>query len=254
MSAYPELLPEIEITRLEDEPFEVEYRELRWWFIVPEVGQRRRWATYDFPERRISTIRFLEGVDTGQVHEKVCCEIRLQVELDTHWGVERESYAYGAIEGGMARWYAWWHISDQLKLYTYRDPHFAHDWGSSPVRIVDAGFFRWQDDTAFEKASRPWDDPLVDPIGAGVCRVRVGDRSYRCLRTIEVDVEETERGTLMEAFIEESGRTVFCRRYNAPNYPLGEQEARTVLKESLTLTCNGTPYYLWYADLPEDVL
>ena len=46
---FPKHRPEIKIEDTGAKPFEVDNREVRWWFIVPEIGERVRWAVYEAP-------------------------------------------------------------------------------------------------------------------------------------------------------------------------------------------------------------
>jgi hypothetical protein len=253
MSTFPTTEPNIEIARLGETPFEAECRELRWWFIVPEPGRSRRWAFYYYPARRLSSVEEMVTLETGKIHGEECCEMRYRSHTP-EGTLQREAYAYGAIREGIANWYAWWHLDDAQKLYTWRDEDFQHDWASAPVRTADMGFFHWEADDRLVKDPRPWADPQVNPIGAGLWLLRIGSQEHRCLRIIEADDPGDEGGILLEGFLDESGRVLLSRRYNGPRYRIDGKESQEVLAGHPTLTCNGIPYSLWYDCLPEDGL
>ena len=44
---FPDRRPEITVSRSTGQPFSIDLRELAWWFIVPEIGERVRWAEYE---------------------------------------------------------------------------------------------------------------------------------------------------------------------------------------------------------------
>jgi hypothetical protein len=255
-AAFPDARPDIEIIRLDDPPFEAECREMPYFFIQPELGERRQWASYDYPDWRFSGMTDMETVGSGQVHGEDCAEIRC-LDYDSERNLTRESICYAGIKDGMARYYGWWNLGDENKLWTWKDEDFLSDWGGNPIRLKDAGLFHWLDDRHLTKDVRPWDDPLIHPIGAGLCRLRIGEKEYRALRLIDVDDPSNERGILLEGFVTEEGRLLMSRRYNAPRYFLyawNGVEAREKFRDAPTLVCNGTTYYHWYDSIPWDSL
>ncbi len=50
--------------------------------------------------------------------------------------------------------------------------------------------------------------------GMGVYDVQIGERSFTCLRVIDVSHTISEENILMEGYLTREGRTVLCRRYN----------------------------------------
>jgi hypothetical protein len=94
----------------------------------------------------------------------------------------------------------------------------------------------------------------VDLGGAGLWRVRIGEKAYRCLRVLDLDEESARIGILIEAFITEEGRTVMIRRYNGPHYKIDGVPSSEALADSPALTVNGVPYRLWNTNLPADAL
>jgi hypothetical protein len=262
----PATEPEIEVLRLEEPPFEVECRELRWAFIVPEVGERVRRFTYDHPTGRLSEIEEWTVVGQAKVHGKAGSEMRNR-NFSASGELQKEAYAYGTLEGGMARWLGWWNISDEEKFFTWKDEGFEWDWGATSIRIADVGRFRWLDDAHVERASEVDHDPLIDPNGAGLCLLRVGGREHRCLRVLDLNDPSDPTDSLLEAFVNAEGRTLMTRRYAAPRYPIhsaycgirlyswdGTRMAEDLLRDSPQLHVNGAPYLLWYDWLVEELL
>ena len=46
---FPEQMPEVKIQRIGEDPFDLDFREMSWWFVLPEVGDEVRWASYEPP-------------------------------------------------------------------------------------------------------------------------------------------------------------------------------------------------------------
>ena len=80
---FPQYRPEIRIEASQEEPFRVDFKEMAWWFIVPEVGDRVRWASYDPPKEDDAPWRLSETVSlTAQrpaiIHGRSCVEIEVE--------------------------------------------------------------------------------------------------------------------------------------------------------------------------------
>lgn len=262
-SAFPAQEPEIEVVRLEEPPFEVECRELRWQFIIPEVGESIRRADYDHPSGAITLIEEWAVTGQGQVYGKESREIRNR-SYAPDGKLLREAYAYGTLDEGVTRWLGWWNLSDDEKFYTWKDEGFEADWGATPIRIADVGRYRWLDDRHIERQGGEENNPKLDGNGAGLCLLRIGEREHRCLRVIEAGDPSDPADSLLEAFVNAEGRTLLTRRYAAPQYPVhsqyngiplydweGTRQAQDLLKDSPALVLNGTTYFLWYDCLSE---
>ena len=253
MITFPQERPEIEIARLDEPPFEILCRELRWWFVVPEPGRRRRWAHYEYPQFGLKETEEMEVVGRGKVHGEECHEIRYRLFApDGSQG--REAYAYGAIRDGRPRWFGWWNLSDEAKFYTWRDEDFEHDWGAAYApRIIDEGRYQWRDDNVLDReagSSEADSRAEIDGNGAGVWSLRVGASEHRCLRVIDA----TDYGALAEGYIDAEGRTLLFRRYNSGDRLIEGKKTRDALNGSPTLTLNGVPFHHWYDRLAEEAL
>jgi hypothetical protein len=265
-SRIPQTEPSIEIVRLDEPPFDVESRELQWGFVIPELGERSRRFCYDHPSRSLTSFEELTVTVKTRIHEREGYEIR-QRDYSASGDLRRESYAYGILKDGMAHWLAWWNMSDEAKIITWKDEGFEWDWGATPTRITDAGRYRWQDDCHLEQSSNVLNLPKVNRNGAGLWLLKVGGREHRCLRVMEVDNPSDFGTSLLEAYVNEDGRTLMTRRYAAPHYPIhsaycgiplysweGTRKAGELLKDSATLLINGTTFYLWYDYVAEIAL
>lgn len=258
--SFPRIEPSVSVARIDEPTPEVEWPELRWWFIAPELGQSRRWAIYDSPQRELADTYVLEVAGKTQVHEEECFEIR-QRRYDRGGRLAREAFAYGHVKAGIARWLAWWNLSDTRKIHTYRDASFADDWGrGDPIRLVDVGRYRWLDSDRFTDGHpRSTGQPdLVDPTGAGLWQLSVGETRIRCVRVIQVRRHPSgDPCRILDGFVTEDGKGVLRRRYEAADLSHSSWEGRTardILKGSATLTYNDATFLLWFDSLTEDVL
>ncbi len=65
---FPHVRPPIIITPSEEPPFTVDWRELAWWFAVPEVGDHTCWAIYDPPEWHCTSSYDMQAQRPALVH------------------------------------------------------------------------------------------------------------------------------------------------------------------------------------------
>ncbi len=218
---FPEVRPAIAIEPAGAEPFTLDFRELPWWFAVPEVGESGSAAWYDPPDWRLSSIQVRRALRPANVHELDCVELKV-VERSAGDASSRgpaEWLMYGRLTGKKVQWVATAQLREGKRiLRTFLDEGFAEDWGEAPRRVEDRGEFRRRPDDSLQ-----W-SPAGDPAqvsGAGAFRVAIGDRTFTCLRVFDVGDEPSEKGTLVEAYLDSEGRTVLFRRYNGRLWAVG---------------------------------
>jgi hypothetical protein len=251
--------PDIRITPSRAKPFAVDCRELRWWSIVPEVGFRGATAWYDPPDWNLTSVQETHALRTACVHEVDCVEIEVverQVSASPTRG-PAEWLMYGRLTEQKAQWLATLRLTeDRRVLYTFLDDGFDVDWGEDVRRIEDCGCYVRQADGEFALRKRRHPSSVA-PIGAGVFRVRIGERSFTCLRVLDVGDGPDEGGMLVEAYLDRSGRTVLFRRHNGRLWAVGggggydgppwderfPDHQRTVI--------DGATYVYWYDHLSD---
>lgn len=110
-------------------------------------------------------------------------------------------------------------------LTTFLDEGFEEDWGGLVAR---------------------WIGP--ETTAAGVWEVTVGERSFRCLRVIDVGRPPRETDVLIEAFLDERGRTVLARRYNGRLWARDRYETPwdQRLPHARRLEIDGATFVHWY--------
>ena len=115
VNGFPSVAPPIQMARLDEPAPDVQCNELRWWFIAPEAGQSRRWATYNALGHELIDIYDLEVLGRTRVHEEECFEIRHR-----YWGregkIEREGFAYGDLRDGVTQWFGARNLSAERRV------------------------------------------------------------------------------------------------------------------------------------------
>jgi len=207
---FPAHLPEIVITPSLAKPFAVACRELLWWFVVPEVGDRTMWATYGVPEGELTGVTELLARRPADIHGEKGVEIDVSNwDPKTGWTPSRMKI-YGRLTRKTAEYLA---VADTeggtLRFRSFLDEGFERAWGPEPRRLRDRGRFVRQKDGSFRHKG---DDPAA--IGAGLFRLEVDGRDFACLRVLYVTERlPDEHATLVEAYLTKSGRTILQRHY-----------------------------------------
>ena len=220
---FPRLRPEIRIVSSGEEAFRIDFKEMAWWFIVPEVGDRVRWASYDPPKEGDAPWRLSETVSLAArrhavIHGRSCVEVEVENQYFDQDGrlQKREEDRHVKVWGHLAENAVEWIAVESLRpdgtreLTTFLDEGFYDDWAPSPRLIEDRGCLHLQTDGSF---ARQADAPEV--MGAGVFDVHIGQQRFTCMRVFEIEKEATERDVMVEAYITQAGRTVLFRRYNS---------------------------------------
>lgn len=242
---FPCRRPEITIKPSRAKLFDVDCRELRWWFGRPVVGDKTHWGIYDPPDWRISYVTEMRGVQEARIHDLDGVEIEVD-EWSREGGWEPGKWVmWGRLTAAAVQWLATSRVVEGKRvLQTFLDEGFEDDWeGEEPRGLVDAGRFVEIEPGVFRQR-----DPESGEIGAGMFSVRIGERRFTCLRVIDVDREPNEEQTLVEAYLAKSGRTVLFRRYNGRLW--GQKQGRRPWDEELPdhqrRVIDGVIFVHWY--------
>ena len=224
---FPQYRPEIRIEASREEPFRLDLKEMAWWFVVPQVDDRVRWAVYeplkegDAPWRLSETVS-LEARRPAVIHGRSCVEVEVENLFFYRKGMmcyrnktppeeDRMTKVWGCLAENAVEWIAVESLRPDgtRELTTFLDEGFHDDWDRSPRLVEDRGCLRPQADGSF--ARKPGAAQIT---GAGVFDVQIGGQHFTCLRVFDVEKEATERDVMIEAYITRAGRTVLDRRYN----------------------------------------
>ena len=156
-SPFPPSRPEIRIEASREAPFRIDLREMAWWFIVPEAGDRVTYGSYgpssdgEAPWMLSQTVS-LAACRPAVIHGRACVEIEVEehhlaVMAGDHTPTEQKSRIV-RVWGRLAEDEVEWMAVESLRadgtreLMTFLDEGFHDDWGPSPRRIEDRGCLR----------------------------------------------------------------------------------------------------------------
>lgn len=248
---FPMKRPEITVTPTDEPPFEVDWRELAWWFAVPEVGDHTLWAIYDPPDWQLREYVEMRTTRPARVHELDCVEIDApQYEVGETVKLNPWTF-YARLTEDRVQYLASVSLdNDVRRVYTLLDEGFDKDWGDSQRRVRRTGSLARQPDGSYHML--PDRLQLGDTIEAvDVCLVTVGGRRFTCLHVIDVMYGLSEERMLMEAYLTREGRTVLCHRYNGRLWQYGSVNAKEHpwderLPDAKRIVIDGVTFVHWY--------
>jgi len=247
---FPAKRPEIVITPSRAKPFAVDCRELRWWSGRPIVGDRTLWAIYEGPDWPLDEVTEMLALRPARVNDVKGVEIQVN-----DWSAERGwetdwRRMFGRLTETSVQWLATWQVrEDESVLDTFLEEGFEQDWGGEePRKLEDRGRYVLRKNGTY--ATRAALRKRPGAIGAGVFRVRIGRRSFTCLRVLDPCGPLDEKGMLLEVYLTRSGRTVLSRRYNGRLWQEGLLRCRGQtwddMGEQQHIVIDGCLFVHWY--------
>ena len=247
----PKTQPDMLIVEADGPLPDPDFREAHWNFVPLESDGEAVTANYDYPERALTDVWSGKVLGMTQVAGQECYEVMsIEPPIDdptcyglSYWTVtDDQIILVGVVKSN----------EDRMILST--DPDWdwgAHTYPRYPAR--QALVRRLGEEEFADLAER-----TLSPVGA--YDVTVGERTWRCLRAFEA----SGGGVLVEAYVNQAGRTVLWRRYNAlPEWssanvrgPYQTPGAVERLRESgnQRIVFNGVEYYHWYDCMTDVVL
>ena len=250
----PKKLPVYTITPSDLPPFACKWEELMGWFIVPRMGEKLTWAMYDFPQRiRTETdeltvtgramVHGIEGVEievhtyapmannqTGDDEKYVQRSFVAQL-TDTHCRILSETHQKGGIK------YVWTFLDGE---------EFLNNWGFGEENCGNETHIRSKGDIIRQGNMLTIRDGIKEAMDVvGRYTVSINGKDFD---TICVIMHEAYMGGMVsEQFIDQQGRTILWRRFNADDWQLSSygKPWTELLPDSETLTINGKTYVHW---------
>ena len=210
--SFPRQRPEITVRELDGAPFAVECPELRWWLLVPRLGEEAIQATYKAPDWGLEAVARMRVVGPAAVEGLEGVEVEVE-EWDGEvkgWGPA--GWSMCARENGEEIQYlAVIGQRDGISINTYLSQSFTGAWGCVKRRIEDTGRYVRQQDGSLKQAHSA---DNLEASGAGMYEVRIGENVFTCLRVLQLEGPVTEEDApIDEAYITAEGRTVLIRDY-----------------------------------------
>lgn len=247
---FPVRRPEIVITELQTKPFSVDCPELRWWSIIPKVGEWALFARYHPPQWKLTDIYEMQAVRPAKIHDIDGVEIDIsEWKPKTGW-MPSAWTMYGRLTEEKAQYLAKLFVHDGKRImWTFLDEGFNDDWGESPRRVENRDCFVLQKDGSFKQVYTPLE---LEAIGTGVFSVKIGERSFTCLRVYDlkgsVKDKASRGGELTEGYVTQTGRTVLVRQYCPVGFPFDRFENK-VADENTQIVIDGVTFMHWYDSL-----
>lgn len=251
----PKRLPDYTITPIPLPPFQCKWEEMMGWFIVPRMGEKLSWAMYDFPDRVRTEADELTVTGRAMVHGIEGVEIQVRTFdpmsnnqtgdddryvqrsfvaqlTDTHCRILSETHEQGGVR------YVWTFLDGES---------FLDNWGFGPDNCGNETNLAPRGVITREGSVLTADPAVKDAMDmVGRYTVAINGKVYD---TVCVIMHETyQGGMLSEQFIDQHGRTVLWRRFNADDWQLEQRGKRwtELLPGEETLTVNGRTYVHWY--------
>lgn len=241
VTAFPPFLPEIVITEMEEMPFAVDCLELRYWPIIPRVGEWASWADYSLPGWKLTEAVEARVLRPATVHnvEGVQIEVR---PWKPEEGWQPSGTAYGRLTNESAQWLAVSLVHEGVsRVETLLDESFEWNWGKDERALEDRGDVHREPDGSLRLRDP---DAIAEATGAGLCAVKIGAKRFTCLRVFECNMAD-EVDTLVESYWTREGRMVLVRRYKRPSF-IQTAEFAVTLDETDPLVVDGLTFLHWY--------
>lgn len=216
---FPPKRPAVTIKESTDRIYEVDCPELQWWFAVPRLGEHYQWVFYDAVTQELDQAVDMRATGPATVKGIDCVEIRLEeTTRDDDFPVTMDpGYMYAVLDDDRARWLSViMTVNGKQVQTTIGEGDFAEQWGEVGRRkLVDDGRYARQADGSYVTTGR-------SGLGAGTYDVTIGENTFHCLRVLDREIINSDGGELVEAYMNQDGRTVYHRRYDSQYFRKGD--------------------------------
>ena len=261
MSTLPAYIPDYKIQKSDLAPFSVKWEETMGWFVVPKLGEKIKWAMYDFPAKKRTELCEMEVVGKAEVHgiegveivaietDPMGCnsaggqkkvERRFIAQLtDTHCRILAESH----MENGVKRYYTFLDGEDFLCNWGFGENNCGNE-----IHITAKGDITRDGDSITAKEQ----DFLLDIVGR--YNVTIGGKTYDTVCVI--DCYTYIDGAITEQYLDKNGKTVLWRRFNRNDWAFSRYQKlwTEMLPDNERLTVNGETYVHWYDCITDYIL
>ena len=237
----PKILPEIKISRSLEKPFKVICTQDMGYFISPVLGEKVRFALYDFNEQGELERTSVENVivkNRAKIHDVECIEIIIENERRYMSHFVRLSKTHFQNVAFYSR-----RKSDGLvHISTFLDDKFWKIWGfgenncGEEILRIPRGIISEPQHNTFIKSE-------IDAHNLDICgrfKVELGNRVYDTVRSIYFN----PYGELVENYINKEGKCVYFRRFDRIAEPTGDRSIVTLNGEIYEHTSSSLAEYV----------
>ena len=249
VKAFPLVRPDILITPLDTPPFAVDCQELRYWSIIPRVGEWASWADYELPGWKLSEAVEARALRPATVHDVEGVQIEFR-----GWKPEKGWMPPGTVHGRLTEEGGEWLAvslvhGEESQVTTFLDDTFDLNWGGVKRALEDQGKVESAPDGSLRLLDRA---ALLNGTGAGLFTMNIGPKSLTCLRVIECDIED-EVDTLVVSYFTREGRMALVQRYKRPSFVQAAMFP-VALDEADQLVVDGLTFLHWYDTVTNQAL
>ena len=254
-SIFPEISPTITIEKIDEPEFEVRCMQDIGYFIRPILGNKVKFADYNFsvyPEMKKGGEVEVTVEGRASIHGIDCVEVKVQMTVHSYKYYLRETEDY-------IQTLAAWEEDAQgvKKLSTFLDDDFWAFWGIGEDNCGEAilkkhgGYIQMQEDGSLYKEHIEAHN--YDIVGR--YKVTIGNQTYDTIRQIYFN----QHDELVENYISREGKNILFRRFNKYNWNVGKDGEYTkpwtqMLPDTDRVVLNGEVYVHWYNCLPDYVI
>ncbi|MBO5128322.1 MAG: RNA polymerase sigma factor, partial [Clostridia bacterium] len=198
---FPVIMPDYTIVQRTDAPFEVLHEAIIGWGIVPRLGEKCSWASYDFPEKKLTDIMRMEVTGRAEVHGIEGVEIKT---VESGWNSndnlvfamdETERWFVAQLTDTHCRLLAESHIEAGVKkYYTFLDgAPFLNNWGYGEdncgfeTHLKPHGWIVKNGDTIMVTSSK---NDVIDVCGR--FDVTIGGQTYDTICLMDIETYDTK--------------------------------------------------------------
>lgn len=253
MEKFPTIMPGYTIEKLNELPFTCKWEEMQGWLIIPKLGEKLRWAMYDFPERTLTSWTDMKVVGRAEVHgiegvEITATQYGAGYDRDPGFVDSMERRFVAQLTDTHSRYLAESHLENGIrKCHTFLDGEgFLNNWGFGPENIGNETNLRrkGQIDREGDRVTAPSNGETLDVVGRYAVTINGKRHDTICV----MDIELYNEAVVSEQYIDKNGRTVLWRRFNRDDWAMeqfgGKWSQR--LPENERITVNGETYVHWY--------
>jgi RNA polymerase sigma factor (sigma-70 family) len=242
---FPLREPEVQVTDCPDERMDVLCTDAQSYFVPLSEGGRCDWTFYDRPGHRLTGVyeyRVVDGVKWGD--GRLIRAWSRFTDLGKNAPAEWKEECFAVSRDACRRVSVARDTGGKVKLSGYMWPGEPHEEAKPELMRLSIGVKR-----------RGYEPNEV----TGVCRVRVGEREWKCLKVVTAAQSSKSRtgepAVYAEWYVAKTGRTVFFRRYNGPGWAKHTSPSSfESLKGAPEVRHHGIPYRHWYDCIPDIAL
>jgi RNA polymerase sigma-70 factor (ECF subfamily) len=238
---FPLQRPEIIIKKLAQEPWTVDCPEYRWFYVIPNLGEKTMHSNYGAPDWKLIDVYDTHATRLANFHDIECIEMNTNYwtpkagwrpEPDMIYGrlTEKEVQCLAVIELGQ---------DDKREVFTMFDEGFDYHWGNMERQIEPSTLVTEQPDGSLIIPVSTEPEKVVAE-SLGVYEITIGSRRFTCVRIIEFRRSASIPEAINEGYLTKEGRVIIGRGYSHPKHMKSESNA---FDENDSITANGVKFW-----------